>query len=79
VKAGLGVALLPCYLGDQESDIERILEPLDELTRELWLITHKDLRNTARVRAFFDHVGGGLLARRSLLEGDLSGASEEMD
>ncbi len=79
VKAGLGVALLPCYLGDQESDIERILEPLDELTRELWLITHKDLRNTARVRAFFDHVGGGLLARRWLLEGDLSGASAGMD
>lgn len=72
VKAGLGLALLPCYLGDQESDIERILEPLDELTRELWLITHKDLRSTARVRAFFDHVGGGLLARRWLLEGDLS-------
>ena len=79
VKAGLGLALLPCYLGDQESDIERILEPLDELTRELWLITHKDLRNTARVRAFFDHVGGGLLARRWLLEGDLSGASAGMD
>lgn len=69
VKAGLGLALLPCYLGDLEPDIERILEPLDELTRELWLITHKDLRTTARVRAFFDHVGGGLLARRDLLEG----------
>lgn len=71
VKAGLGLALLPCYLGDQEPDIERILEPLDGLTRELWLITHKDLRNTARVRAFFDYVGGGLLARRELLEGKL--------
>lgn len=69
VKAGVGLALLPCYLGDLESDIERVLEPLDGLTRELWLITHKDLRNTARVRAFFDHVGGGLLARRPLLEG----------
>lgn len=41
-----------------------------KLTRELWVITHKDLRNTARVRAFFDHVGGGLLARRALLEGE---------
>lgn len=72
VKAGVGLALLPCYLGDLEPDIERIFEPLDELTRELWLITHKDLRNTARVRAFFDHVGGGLLARRDVLEGVLS-------
>ncbi|MFT4275836.1 MAG: LysR family transcriptional regulator [Rhodopseudomonas sp.] len=72
VKAGVGLALLPCYLGDLEPDIDRIIDPLDELTRELWLITHKDLRNTARVRAFFDHVGAGLLARRPLLEGDLS-------
>lgn len=70
VKAGLGLALLPCYLGDLEPDIERVQDPLYELTRELWLITHKDLRNTARVRAFFDHVGGGLLARRTLLEGE---------
>lgn len=75
VKAGLGLALLPCYLGDPEPDIERVQEPLPELTRELWLITHKDLRNTARVRAFFDHVGGGLLARRALLEGEQSDVS----
>nr|WP_210348457.1 LysR family transcriptional regulator [Agrobacterium burrii] len=74
VKAGLGLALLPCYLGDPEPDIERVQEPLPELTRELWLITHKDLRNTARVRAFFDHVGGGLLARRALLEGKRGGS-----
>lgn len=73
VKAGLGLALLPCYLGDLEPDIDRVLEPLAELTRELWLITHKDLRGTARVRAFFDHVGGGLLARRALLEGEFDG------
>lgn len=73
VKAGLGLALLPCYLGDLEPDIERVQEPLAELTRELWVITHKDLRNTARVRAFFDHVGGGLLARRALLEGEQGG------
>ncbi|MGO4713592.1 LysR family transcriptional regulator [Bradyrhizobium sp. 2TAF24] len=75
VKAGLGLALLPCYLGDLEPDIERVQDPLDELTRELWLITHKDLRHTARVRAFFDHVGGGLLARRALLEAECGGHS----
>jgi hypothetical protein len=39
------------------------------LTRELWLITHRDLRSRARVRAFFDVVGQGLFARRELLEG----------
>lgn len=69
VKAGIGMALLPCYLGDPESDIRSVSLPQPALTRELWLITHRDLRNTARVRAFFGMVGQGLTARRSLLEG----------
>ncbi|MBB3356984.1 MULTISPECIES: LysR family transcriptional regulator [unclassified Novosphingobium] len=69
VKAGIGMALLPCYLGDQETDIESVSLPEAALTRELWLITHRDLRNTARVRAFFDIVGQGLVDRRHLLEG----------
>ncbi|MEA1649953.1 LysR family transcriptional regulator [Nitrospirillum sp. BR 11164] len=69
VKAGIGMALLPCYLGDPEADLARVAGPEGALTRELWLITHRDLRNTARVRAFFDVVGQGLVARRALLEG----------
>lgn len=69
VKAGIGMALLPCYLGDMEPDLVSVSGPEVALTRELWLITHKDLRSTARVRAFFDVVGQGLIARRELLEG----------
>lgn len=68
-KAGIGLALLPCYLGDLETDVERVVGPIKELTRELWLVTHQDSRQTARVKAFFDIVGGGLRARRGLLEG----------
>jgi DNA-binding transcriptional LysR family regulator len=72
VKAGIGMALLPCYLGDQEPDLVRMSGPEAALTRELWLITHRDLRSTARVRAFFDVVGQGLFARRELLQGKRS-------
>lgn len=43
--------------------------PFPEHTRELWLITHEDLRRTARVRAFMEVVGDGLVARRDLLAG----------
>ncbi len=68
-KAGIGLALLPCYLGDLEPDIERAVHPIKELTRELWLITHQDSRQTGRIKAFFDVVGSGLRAHRALLEG----------
>lgn len=69
-KAGVGLALLPCYLGDGEPNITRALrEPIDELEGELWIVTHADLKGTARVRAFFDLVGEGLSRERDLFEG----------
>ena|SRR5579872_730874 len=74
-RAGLGLAVLPCYLADPEPDLARLLpQPVAELSRELWIITHADLKHTARVRAFFDHVGEALVRQRGLLEGkDWSG------
>jgi molybdate transport repressor ModE-like protein len=69
-RAGIGLALLPCYLGDGEPDLARALpEPVSELTGELWIVTHADLKGTARVRAFFDLVGEGLARERDLFEG----------
>lgn len=69
-RAGIGLALLPCYLGDGEPNLSRALSrPIPELTRELWIVTHADLRGTARVRAFFDVVGQGLAARQKLFAG----------
>lgn len=69
-KAGIGAAVLPCYLGDAEPDLIRLVpEPIPELGRELWIVTHADLRRTGRVRAFLDVVGEGLAAERPLLTG----------
>lgn len=53
-RAGLGFALLPCYLGDAEAGLERVGEPVRELAASLWLLTHPDLRRVARVKAFMD-------------------------
>ncbi len=70
-RAGIGLVLLPCYLGDLDPGLRRVVtEPIPELTRELWIVTHADLRKTARVRAFFDIVGDGLVAKSSFLRGD---------
>lgn len=69
-KAGLGLAVLPCYLGDPETDLARALpDPVSELAAELWIITHADLKQTARVRAFFEVVGNGLARQRDLFAG----------
>lgn len=68
-REGIGLAVLPCYLADGEPGLERVLPRLSTLRTELWLVTHEDLRRTARIRAFFDTVGAGLAADRRLLEG----------
>ncbi len=74
-QAGIGLALLPCYLGDGAPGLVRALpEPLPELAGELWIVTHADLKRTARVRAFFDLVGEGLAQERDLFEGHRGGS-----
>ncbi len=68
-KAGIGLAVLPCYLAGAEPELRRLGKPLPELTRELWMVTHRDLKDTARVRAFMDAAGEGI-ARRVLGKAD---------
>jgi DNA-binding transcriptional LysR family regulator len=68
VAGGAGLALLPCFVGDTVAGLTRLCPPLPELEGELWLLTHPDLRNTARVRAFLDYCGVEMMKRRKVLE-----------
>ncbi|KSV74726.1 LysR family transcriptional regulator [Ensifer sp. ENS10] len=67
--AGIGLTALPCYLGDTTSGLMRIGPPVAEMTRELWLLTHEDLRRTARVSAFTEFASQALTKHRPLFEG----------
>ena len=66
---GMGLALLPCFMGDPDARLERVTDPVPAARSELWLLTHEDLRNTRRVRAFMDFMADALEARRDVLEG----------
>jgi len=63
VRDGIGVAALPCYLGDPDERLARLSEPVEDLSVDLWLLTHSDLRNVARIRAFMDSVAEGVRDR----------------
>jgi DNA-binding transcriptional LysR family regulator len=68
--AGLGLALLPCYVGDTALGLRRALgKTLSQPRSALWLLTHNDLRRTARIRAVMDFFASALMADRALLEG----------
>ena len=62
-KAGLGLAALPCFLGDAEPALVRVLPPEPGIASELWLLTHPELRRSARVRAFTDSLAAGAAQR----------------
>lgn len=56
---GLGLALLPCFMGDSVSTLVRVLDERVEITNDLWLATHEDTRSLARIDAlmsFLSHL-----------------------
>lgn len=66
-RDGIGLAALPCYLGEDDDTLARIGDPVPALSIDLWLLTHPDLRHTARVRAVLDFVAEALRERRGRL------------
>lgn len=68
-KEGMGAAMLPCFMGDQDPAFVRIADPIPGAGSTLWLLTHEDLRHTARVRAFMDFMADALIGDVDLLEG----------
>ena len=67
--AGMGVAALPCYLGDTMRGLRRVRGPVPEMATELWVLTHEDLKRTARIRALTDWLVERLSRDRDLLVG----------
>jgi DNA-binding transcriptional LysR family regulator len=53
-RQGVGIASLPTMIGNSETKLKRISEPLQ--IADVWLLYHTDLRNTSRVRAVRDYL-----------------------
>ncbi|WP_225040073.1 MULTISPECIES: LysR family transcriptional regulator [Rhizobium] len=56
VRAGVGVAGLPCFMGERDRDLVRIDERAPYFARDIWLVVHSDLHKTPAVRAVMDFV-----------------------
>jgi DNA-binding transcriptional LysR family regulator len=69
IQSGAGISVLPCFIGDVTSGIARLSEPVNDISASLWLLTHPDLKQSARVRAFMDHAWDALSRKRGVLEG----------
>jgi DNA-binding transcriptional LysR family regulator len=66
--AGLGLAALPCLLGDAQPTLVRV-ESLGFTTCDLFLVTREQLRTMPRVRVVSDYVADLLARNREEIEG----------
>ena len=58
VKAGFGMTLMPELLGETTQGVEKVVPDMPSLEFPVWLVTHRELKTSRRIRVVFD-----LLAR----------------
>lgn len=57
IENKIGIGPLPCLIGDTRPKLTRLTPPVPEIASILWLLTHPDLRHSARVRSFHGFHG----------------------
>ena len=69
VAAGVGQAVLPCFVGDAEPGLERDGGILAEVRDEQWLVLNEQARHEPAVRGVIDRLAALLQAHRALFSG----------
>lgn len=64
VRQGFGVAIMMADVGDATPGVERVLPDMPPLTFPYWLVAHREVHTSKRIRIVFD-VLADVLARRS--------------
>jgi DNA-binding transcriptional LysR family regulator len=68
VRAGVGVAVLPCIVADADPGFIRCLAPRTDHGRILWLVTHERIRRAPKIRNVIEFLYAKLKARALELE-----------
>jgi len=69
LRQGLGMATLPCFVGDPDPLLVRVPGTATNMHGTLWLLTPRDAHKTKRVRLFTEFVALRLTAYVPLLAG----------
>lgn len=69
-RAGLGWVMLPTYAGDPDPGLTRLPKPDLRHVADFWLLSHRDLRDNARLRAAREAIATGLADHAALFRGE---------
>ncbi len=68
----LGLSRMPCYCGDSDTGLRRLDVPLTPSDWGVWILSHVDLRATARVRVCREFLLETIEQQRPLIQGEKS-------
>ena len=71
IVSGQGRGVLPCFIGDVHSELERASGIIDDLSLRLHIVVNDDDRHRPEVRLMLDRVAGLLNEHTALFAGDL--------
>ncbi|MDP2520093.1 LysR family transcriptional regulator [Shimia thalassica] len=56
VKQGTAIGILDAHIGDAEPKVRRVLPDLEPLTFPIWLVAHREVTTSRRIRRVFDFL-----------------------
>lgn len=68
-KSGAGIAMLPCFIAESEPDLVRVKTCEPEIKHDLWMLSHPEQREVARLRAFKERLVTSLEQQKDKLLG----------
>jgi DNA-binding transcriptional LysR family regulator len=69
-RAGLGMVMLPTYVGAPDPDLTRLPKPDLRHAADFWLLSHRDLRENARLKATRESIATALAEHAALFRGE---------
>lgn len=69
-EAGLGIADLPCFMGDPNPRLRRVPGTGITARYDCWVLTHPDLKTTERVRTCVRYLTAALVRHAELVRGE---------
>ena len=72
VREGFGIGAYSCMMAAEEPDLVRVFDDLVVFSSDIWLVSHAELRRSARIRAMYDYLGDMLSAHSDHFAGKMT-------
>ena len=60
VRQGAAIGILDAYIGDADPAVRRVLPDLEPLVFPIWLVSHRELTKSRRIRRVYDFLADEL-------------------